>query len=89
MSSSPTPKSKLIHKNDSLKPTKRQVNRRLKRLTGLKRKKVNRLRSIEKRQRKNRDLVSRGIFPGEEKLKKMNMDREAERLFRKVDKIRI
>lgn len=75
--------------NNSLAPSKRQVNRRVKRMTGLKRKKVNRLRKIEKKHRKkfNR-LISKGVLPGEDQLGRMNMDRAESGLRSKINKFR-
>jgi len=75
--------------NNSLKPSKRQVNKRMKRMTGLKRKKVNKLRKIEKKHRKkfNR-LVSKGILPGEDQLDRMNMDRAESGMRSKINKFR-
>ena len=75
----------MANTNSSFDPSKKQVNRRLRRLTGLKRKKVNRLRKIEKGHRKkiNKKL---GMFPGEEKLGKMNMDRAESSMRSKINK---
>lgn len=75
--------------NNSLNPTKRQVNKRVKNTTGLKRKKVNKLRKIEKKHRKkfNR-LISKGVMPGEDQLDKMNMDRAESGMRSKIAKFR-
>ena len=76
------------HGNNSFKPTKRQVNKRLKNTTGLSKRKVNKLRKIEKRQRKkfNRTLKP-GFMPGERDMLNgsMSLDRGASMLSRKVN----
>lgn len=75
----------VTNKNDSFNPKKRQVNRRVKRLTGLKRKNINKLRKIERKQRKtfNRTI---NMMPGESRINgNFSLDRGASMLSKRVE----